>query len=109
MLHMVGCFHLDSTSVIELIREDYQRYVSHLKSIDLIVKSGPIGRRHANTPMDTDKERDYEYFILMTFRNRAQMDAAYTHIQNKAEPAVDLHLQFMKNVKDPVFFCWEDI
>lgn len=60
MLHMLGCFHIKNAETIETLQADYDPYVSHLKSIDLPVASAPIGQRHADTPMDTDDERDYQ-------------------------------------------------
>lgn len=108
MLHMLGCFHAGPRVSIDTLESGYDRYVSHLKPIDLLVTAQPIGRRCADTPMVTDEERDHQYFVLMTFRDRAQMDAAYAHIEAQHAPAVELHLQFMKQIRDPVFICWED-
>jgi hypothetical protein len=108
MLHLLGCFHIKEAETIEVLRADYDRYVGHLKSIDLLFSSAQIGKRHADTPMDTDEERDYQYFTHMTFRDRAQMDAAYAHIEAHKEPAANLHQRFMSKIKELVFLCWED-
>ena len=109
MLHMMGCFYLDPSSSLDALRDDFEQYVRHLKDIDLLVEARPIGRRYADTPMDTDEERDHEFYVLMSFRDRSQMDAAYGHIEASKKPAAGLHLNFMKRIRDPVFFCWEDV
>jgi hypothetical protein len=59
--------------------------------------------------MDTDDERDHEYFFITSFRDRAQCDLAVEHIYLHSEPADTRHKTVYAKVMDPVFICWEDV
>ena len=109
MFHMLSCFNLPPDHDIEAFTRSYRAFVEEMQKIDLVVSSGPIGRRQSDTPMDTDDERNHEYFSVMTFRDRPQVDAAYAHILQHFGPADEAHDQVYTRVKDPVFICWEDL
>ncbi len=51
--------------------------------------------------MDTDDERDHEYFVVMSFKDRPQVDAAYAYILKHVEPGETSH--------NSVFICWQDL
>ena len=59
--------------------------------------------------MDTDSERDHQFFFIMSFRDREQCDRAVAHIYSKEEPAESIHNAVFTMIKDQVFICWEDI
>lgn len=109
MFHMLSCFDLNPGENIKAFRAAYMDFVDFLKNADLVESSDPIGRRQSNTPMDTDDEREHEYFVIMTFRDRAQVDAAYAHIMKHIEPGETSHNDVYKKVQNPVFICWEDL
>ena len=109
MFHMLSCFDLDADTDFGSFVRAYQAFLAEMQALDLVVSSGPIGRRQNDTPMDTDEERDHGYFVIMTFRNRAQVDAAYEHIESQREPGNRTHDSVYSQVRNPVFICWQDV
>ena len=109
MFHMLSCFNLNPGEDIESLGRAYVEFVEAMKAIDLVESSGPVGRRQNDTPMDTDEERDHEYFALMSFRDRAQVDAAYDHIMLHAGATDAAHDRVYTRVSHPVFICWQDL
>ena len=107
--HMLSCFRLNPGEDIQGFRQAYVEFVEAMKAIDLIASSGPIGRRQNDTPMDTDEVRDHEFFAVMSFRDRAQADAAYDHIMRHSGPEDEAHEAVFPRVLDPVFICWQDL
>lgn len=107
--HMLSCFKLHPEDDIDSFRDAYEAFVASMQAIDLVVSSGPIGRRQSDTPMDTDDARDHEYYAVMTFRDRTQVDAAYAHIMAHTGPADAAHDAVYQRVLDPVFICWQDL
>lgn len=109
MFHMLSCFNLHSGEDIETFQSRYHALVEEMQRLDLVEGSGPLGRRQSDTPMDTDEERNHEYFSVMNFRDRQQVDAAYDHIKEHFGPSDASHEQVRSRVKDFVFICWEDL
>ncbi|MEM7294686.1 MAG: hypothetical protein AAF420_15000 [Pseudomonadota bacterium] len=109
MFQMLSCFNLPSEEDLDLFRENYAHFVEEMRSAGLVEGSGPIGRRQSDTPMDTDEERHHEYFSVMTFRDREQVDAAYAHIMEHQGPTDEAHNNIYTKVTDPIFICWEDL
>ncbi|MHA1537695.1 MAG: DUF6614 family protein [Alphaproteobacteria bacterium] len=106
---MLTCFDLKPGTGIDTFRAAYLGFVEHLRSIDLVASTGPIGRRQRDTKMDTDGERDHEYFVIMSFRDRAQVDAAYALLSAREEPADSAHEAINSQIRNPIFICWQDI
>ena len=109
MFHMLTCFDLKSDVEIGAFCAAYSDFVEYLRSLDLVERSGPIGRRQSDTKMDTDSERDHEFFVIMTFRDRAQVDAAYAYLVPHEEPAESAHKAVYSKVQNPIFICWQDL
>ncbi len=109
MFHLLSCFNLDPEDDIEDFRLEYLEFVAQMRSIDLVESTGPIGRRQNDTKMDTDDERHHEYFVIMSFRDRKQVDAAYAHILAHKEPGESTHRSVYAKVRDPIFICWQDL
>ena len=109
MFHMISCFNLKPGVDIEQFRSAYAIFVDEMKRIGLVESTGPIGRRQNDTPMDTDDERNHEYFVVMSFRDRPQVDAAYDHILQHVGSSDEAHDSVYKRVQDPVFICWQDL
>ena len=109
MFHMLSCFNLEPGDDISEFRQAYLNFVAEMKRIDLVESTGPIGHRQHDTPMDTDEERNHEYFVVMTFRDREQVDAAYDHILQHEGSSDIAHNSIYTRVVDPVFICWEDL
>jgi len=109
MFHMLSCFDLKPGEDIESFRQAYEDLVAYMKSIDLVESSGPIGKRQSDTPMDTDDERDHDYFAIMSFKDRPQVDAAYAYIMEHVEPGESSHNGVYHKVQNPVFICWQDL
>ena len=109
MFHMLTCFDLKPDVEIGAFRAAYSDLVAHLRSIAMVEGTGPIGRRQSDTPMDTDSERDQEYFVIMSFRDRAQVDAAYAQFLLHQEPTHAVHGTVQTMMQNPIFICWQDI
>lgn len=109
MFHMLSCFNLSADEDIETFTANYHNFVDEMKRLDLVEGTGQIGRRQNDTPMDTDDERDHEYFVVMLFRDRPQVDAAYGHIEKHFGPADAAHDRVYTRVVDPIFICWQDL
>lgn len=109
MFHMLSCFDLKPGEEIDVFRLAYYEYVGEMKRIGLVEGTGPIGKRQSDTPMDTDDERDHEYFVTMSFRDREQVDAAYEHIMQHTGPGDAAHDGVYTRVSNPVFICWQDL
>ena len=109
MFHMLSCFDLKAECDLERFLLAYEAFLGEMQALDLVVSSGPIGRRQNDTPMDTDEERDHSYFVIMNFRDRAQVDAAYEHIESHREPGKQTHDSVYDQVCNPVFICWQDV
>lgn len=106
---MLTCFDLDPDVGIGAFRAAYLDFVAHMRRIDLVEGTGPIGRRQSDTPMDTDGERNHQYFVVMTFRDRAQVDAAYAQFLLRQEPTQSVHHAVQAMMRNPIFMCWQDI
>ena len=106
---MLSCFDLRPGEEIADFAAAYAAFVAEMQRLDLVVESGPLGRRQRNTPMDTDDEREHEYFVVMSFRDRQQVDEAYAYIKRHVEPGDAAHDSVYTRVANPVFICWQDI
>jgi len=109
MFHMLTCFNLKPEVEIGEFRVAYMDFVEHMRSIDLVEGSGPIGLRQSNTNMDSDSERDHQYFVIMSFRDRAQVDAAYAKLVPHEEPEESAHAAVYSKVRNQIFICWQDL
>lgn len=109
MFHMLSCFNLRPGEDIATFAAAYTSFVDEMRALDLVDSTGPIGQRQNDTPMDTDDERNHAYFVVMSFRDRAQVDAAYAHIEQHFGPSDRAHDEVHTRVADPVFICWQDL
>jgi len=109
MFHMLSCFDLKPGEDIASFQPSYTAFVDEMKTIGLVEGSGPIGCRQNDTPMDTDDERQHQYFAVMSFLDREQADAAYAHIMKHTGASDEAHDAVYTRVLDPVFICWQDL
>ena len=109
MFHMLSCFNLRPDISIDEFRVSLDDFTAHLLNGGLILEVGPIGRRQRDTIMDTDEDRDHEYYFLMSFHDRAQCDRAVEYIFQHQEPGESIHQSVYTLIADPVFICWQDI
>ncbi len=84
-------------------------FVEKMQTLDLVESNGPIGQRQSDIPMDTDDDHDQQYFMMMTFRNRPQVDKAYAHIREHIESGGLDHNAVHPKVVNPFFIYWQDI
>jgi hypothetical protein len=106
---MLTCFNLEPEVSIGEFSRAVADFTTHLQAREFIHSTGPIGRRERHPIMDTDSERDHEYFVIMSFLDRAQCDRAVDYVLPHEEPAESLHNAVYSKVKDPIFICWEDL
>ncbi len=109
MFYMLTCFDLKPEVTIEEFVLAVDAYDQHMIEKELALSMGPIGERQSDTIMDTDSERNHQYFFISTFRNRAQCDLAVEYILKHEEPGDSIHKAMYSKVQNPVFICWQDI
>jgi len=109
MFHMLTCFNLEPPATVEEFSSKLIEFSAHMRGPGLIETTGPIGRRQRHPIMDTDDERDHEYFFIMSFADREQCDKAVEQMQSKKEPGNSIHTAVYSSICDAVFICWEDI
>ena len=109
MFHMLTCFNLKPGSEISDFRAAYNQFVDYMKSIELVESTGPIGKRQRDTAMDTDNERDHEFFVVMSFRDRAQVDQAVKLLYAHEDPSETAHKAIYSKALNPIFICWQDL
>ncbi|MCP5086906.1 MAG: hypothetical protein GY952_08915 [Rhodobacteraceae bacterium] len=106
---MLTCFNLKPGVEIEGFRDAFVGFVDHMRSIDLVESAGAIGKRQRDTIMDTDDERDHEYFVVMSFLDRAQSDAAIDLMLKHEQLSESAHKGMYSRAEDMVFICWQDV
>ena len=110
MFHMLSCINLKPGVSVDDFRDAVVAMTTFLQDEDLLLETGPIGRRQRHPVMDTDTERDHEYFFVMSFSDRAQCDRAVAHVYEHQEPGHSIHkVVFDAVTDDAIFICWEDV
>ena len=109
MFHMLTCFNLKPEFSMDDFRKSVMDFTKHMQKVDLVHSTGPIGRRQSNTIMDTDSERNHEFFFIMSFSDREQSDKAVGYLLPHEEPGESIHKEVYSKVTDQIFICWEDI
>ena len=109
MFHMLTCFDLKPGVEIDEFRQSVVVYEQHLKERNLIQSMGPIGQRQRHPIMDTDDERDHQYFFSSSFQDRTQCDRAVDYILLHEEPGDSIHKAVYAKVQNRIFICWEDL
>ena len=108
LIHMLSAFELKPDEDETAFRTAYAEFTDDLMKEGLIVEAGPIGTRVANTPMDTDDARAHTHFSLLSFRDRAQLDAAYAHIARRRGAVTGSHSDMYARITNSVFLCWQE-
>ena len=109
MFHMLSYFDLKSGVSLEEFKEALLQFGLHLKELDVVESIGLLGKRQKHPVMDTDSERDQEYFFITSFRDREQCDRSVEHIMARSEPGNTLHNAMNSKITHAVFVCWEDL
>lgn len=108
MFHMLCCFDLKPGFQLAAFQKAFADFTLHLKELGFVESSSPVGKRQSDTILDTDTERDHQYFSIMSFRDRVQADAAVDYIAADGMSADTTHHITYSMVDDPVFICWQD-
>lgn len=111
MIHMLSRFDVIAGVDPAEFAAAYARLSDVMVAQELLVSSTPVGRRLADTPMDTDQTCTTRFFSVMTFRDRAQLDKAYAHLLHPPVSGEDTEThEFVKSAcTAPVFTCWQDL
>ncbi len=109
MFHMLNCFDLKSGVTIDDFQQSLTRFTSHMRELGVVESMSPIGRRQRHPIMDTDSERDQEYFFILSFRDRDQCDRSIDFITPQSEPQESIHNAIQSKIENAIFICWEDI
>lgn len=109
MLHMLSCFDLKEGTTIDEFKTFKDSFQRHMRELNLLESTGPIGRRNKHPIMDTDEERGQEYFFVMSFLNEDQCNKAVERIYGQKKPDDKGHIALSSTVDNAIFVCWEDI
>lgn len=110
MIHMLSKFDLEPGTELKEFEDSYYAFFERVEKLGLAEETGRIGRRLADTPMDTDAADAQEYYVIMSFRDREQLDCAYEYM-DAAEVPLEEHEPHsaVKNiVRNAVFTCWQE-
>jgi len=110
MIRMLSRFDLKAGTDISAFAQSYFEFFERMKIKGLAESTGKIGRRILNTPMDTDAEDAQEYYVIMSFRNREQLDQAYAYMHRETVPDAENtpHFDVIRIVRNAVFTCWQE-
>lgn len=109
MIHMLSRFDLKPDVNFQSFRASYLDFIEQMRAEGLVEATGQIGRRELDTPMDTDPKNAPEYYALMSFRDREQMDQAYEYLSNANVRNSTSHPDVHHSVVNSVFTCWRDL
>ena len=109
MFRMLTCFNLQPGIGVGQFAVALNALSDHMPAERLLESTGPIGRRQRHPVMDTDKERDHEFFFIMAFADRDQCDRAVQYMYRHGTEGDAIHRRVYAQIDDPVFICWEDI
>ncbi len=109
MIHMLSRFDLTEGAEIERFTKDYKAFAEEMRARGLILGTGPVGQRHADTPMDTDGDWGQRYYVIMSFADRSKLDQAYAFIETADLSETLHHRAIIKVLRNAVFTCWEDL
>ncbi|HUV23210.1 MAG TPA: hypothetical protein VMZ32_15540 [Gammaproteobacteria bacterium] len=109
MFRMLSCFNLKAGVSMDKFHGLLAAYTALLQALDLVDSTAPSGSRQANTIMDTDDERGHQYFVTLSFRDRALCDRTVDCIRGHQQPGDGIHRQVYARVVDQVFICREDL
>ena len=108
MMYLHSSFDLAEGVSLDDYKRALQEFTATMKSMGLIVDTGPVLERRRHPIMDTDDERGHQYFFVMSFADQEQCDAAVRHIQS-ADPGTDAaHRGIYRDIIKPIFSCWVD-
>jgi len=107
MFQMLTCCNLKPGVELAEFERRLAEFTAHMVGLGLCEGCGPVGRRQADSGLDTDAERTHEFFFLMDFRDRAQADASLAHIHEMGQRNVPTHLEVFRRVTDSIFICWD--
>jgi len=110
MIHMLSKFDLKQDEDLQDFEQQYYTFFERVKRLGLAEATGKIGRRVADTPMDTDEEDAQEYYVIMSFRDREQLDRAYAYMDGEMLAPEDgkPHTAVKFLAQNSVFTCWQE-
>ena len=109
MFHMLSCFDLKPSVTIDEFQQSIAKFTTHMQELGAVESISSIGRRQRHPIMDTDNDRDHEYFFILSFRDRDQCDRAVDYILPHEEPDETIHNAVSSKIANPIFICWEDL
>lgn len=108
MHQLLNIFDLKPGVRREKLNRAWDAFISHLLATDLAVSSSPVMDRTRPSGFDTDEERGHAFMAVISFRDKAQADAAWDAIETRVEPLGRLHRSLFAMVDDPVFTFWSE-
>lgn len=109
MIHMLSAFEIAPDEDSAAVTAAYAGFVADLRAEGLIAGAGPVGRRVADTPMDTDDTRTHTHFSVLSFRDRTQLNHAYAWLTHRKGASAGSHHDMHARIANSVFLCWQDL
>ncbi|MEM8796218.1 MAG: hypothetical protein AAGE61_11675 [Pseudomonadota bacterium] len=91
---------------VQIALESFARDMS---ARGLIAAAGPLCRRYADTPMDTDPATIRAYSAVFFFEDRNQLNEAYDVLKTMLGPVDERHHGVLTLIENPIFTCFEEI
>lgn len=110
MIHMLSRFDLKSGASFETVREYYEIFFKGMRDMGFAETTGEIGVRLDDTPMSTEVDTAQRYYVVMTFRDRAQLDGSYAYFTggHLTQEQLAAHNGIRRWITNEVFTCWDD-
>lgn len=110
MIQMLSRFDLKPDTDLSAFSDSYFEFFERMKEKGFAEATGKIGKRISDTPMDTDAEDAQQYYVIMSFRDREQLDQAYAYMDQNIVPVEEdaPHANVMRIVHNFVFTCWQE-
>lgn len=109
MFHMLCSFDLGEDVGTGEFRATLGQLASRLRRAALLHSVSPLGRRQRHPIMDTDEERDHEYYFFMSFEDRGQCDRAAAQMYRDEGETGVAHRALQAMIRRPIFTCFEDV
>ncbi len=110
MIHMLCRFDLKPGASMEAVRGYYAQFFKDMKSMGYAEATGEIGTRIDDTPMSTEAPEAQRFYVVMTFRDRAQLDESYAYFTggHLTPDQLAAHNGIRRWITNEVFTCWDD-
>ncbi|MEM8837850.1 MAG: hypothetical protein AAGE89_07135 [Pseudomonadota bacterium] len=106
---MVCRFDLKAGVEVGQVQTALESFARDMSARGLIAAAGPLCRRYADTPMDTDPGTIRAYSAVFFFKDRNQLNESYDGLKTMLGPVDERHHGVLALIESPIFTCFEEI